>query len=69
MPIAALAVSFGAFASALVGGWLAMRAVRYVGVIIAAGAGILVAGSSVFQASDPARAADPDPAGPRPGSG
>ena len=31
MPIAALAVSFGAFASALLGGWLALRAVRYVG--------------------------------------
>ena len=41
MPLA-LAVSFGAFASALVGGWLAMRAVRYVGVIIAVGAGIRI---------------------------
>ena len=42
MPIAALAVAFGAFASALVGGWLALRAVRYVGIIIAAGAGIRI---------------------------
>lgn len=41
MPLA-LAVSFGAFASALVGGWLALRAVRYVGVIIAVGAGIRI---------------------------
>jgi zinc transporter, ZIP family len=47
MPIAALAVSFGAFASALIGGWLAMRAVRYVGVIIAAGAGIRI-GAAFF---------------------
>ena len=44
---AALAVSFGAFASALVGGWLALRAVRYVGVIIAAGAGIRI-GAAFF---------------------
>jgi zinc transporter, ZIP family len=47
MPIAALAVSFGAFASALLGGWLALRAVRYVGVIIAAGAGIRI-GAAFF---------------------
>lgn len=47
MPFAALAVSIGAFASALVGGWLAMRAVRYVGVIIAAGAGIRI-GAAFF---------------------
>jgi ZIP family zinc transporter len=47
MPVAALAVSFGAFASALVGGWLALRAVRYVGVIIAAGAGIRI-GAAFF---------------------
>ena len=47
MPIAALAVSLGAFASALVGGWLALRAVRYVGVIIAAGAGIRI-GAAFF---------------------
>ena len=47
MPIAALAVSLGAFASALIGGWLAMRAVRYVGVIIAVGAGIRI-GAAFF---------------------
>jgi ZIP family zinc transporter len=47
MPVAALAVSFGAFASALVGGWLALRAVRYVGVLIAAGAGIRI-GAAFF---------------------
>ena len=47
MPIAALAISFGAFASALIGGWLALRAVRYVGVIIAAGAGIRI-GAAFF---------------------
>jgi ZIP family zinc transporter len=47
MPFAALAVSFGAFASALIGGWLAMRAVRFVGVIIAAGAGIRI-GAAFF---------------------
>jgi zinc transporter, ZIP family len=47
MPIAALAVSFGAFASALLGGWLALRAVRYVGVIIAVGAGIRI-GAAFF---------------------
>jgi len=46
MPLA-LAVSFGAFASALVGGWLAMRAVRYVGIIIAVGAGIRI-GAAFF---------------------
>jgi len=45
--VAALAVSFGAFASAIVGGWLALRAVRYVGVIIAAGAGIRI-GAAFF---------------------
>lgn len=48
MPVAALAVSFGAFASALFGGWLALRAVRYVGVIIAAGAGIRI-GAAFFE--------------------
>jgi len=47
MPIAALAVSFGAFASALIGGWLALRAVRYVGVIIAVGAGIRIGAAFV----------------------
>jgi zinc transporter, ZIP family len=46
MPLA-LAVSLGAFASALVGGWLAMRAVRYVGLIIAVGAGIRI-GAAFF---------------------
>ena len=46
MPLA-LAVSLGAFASALVGGWLAMRAVRYVGIIIAVGAGIRI-GAAFF---------------------
>jgi ZIP family zinc transporter len=47
MPFVALAVSFGAFASALAGGWLAMRAVRYIGVIIAFGAGIRI-GAAFF---------------------
>ena len=46
MPLA-LAVSLGAFGSALLGGWLAMRAVRYVGVIIAIGAGIRI-GAAFF---------------------
>lgn len=46
MPLA-LVVAFGAFASALVGGWLAMRAVRYVGIIIAVGAGIRI-GAAFF---------------------
>ena len=46
MPLA-LVVSLGAFASALLGGWLAMRAVRYVGVIIAIGAGIRI-GAAFF---------------------
>ncbi len=46
MPLA-LVVSFGAFASALLGGWLAIRAVRYVGVIIAVGAGIRI-GAAFF---------------------
>ncbi len=39
---AALAVSFGAFLSAMAGGWLALRAMRYVGLIIAVGAGIRI---------------------------
>jgi ZIP family zinc transporter len=47
MPVAALAVSFGAFASAMLGGWMALRAVRYVGVIIAVGAGIRI-GAAFF---------------------
>jgi ZIP family zinc transporter len=42
MSIAALIVSFGAFASAFAGGWLALRAVRLVGTIIAIGAGIRI---------------------------
>ena len=47
MPIAALLVSFGAFASAFAGGYLALRAVRYVGIIIAIGAGIRI-GAAFF---------------------
>lgn len=47
MPMAAIAVSFGAFVSAFAGGWLALRAVRYVGVIIAVGAGIRI-GAAFF---------------------
>jgi ZIP family zinc transporter len=47
MPLAAIAVSFGAFVSALLGGWLALRAVRYVGVLIAIGAGIRI-GAAFF---------------------
>jgi len=43
----ALLVSFGAFASAFLGGWLALRAVRFVGVIIAVGAGIRI-GAAFF---------------------
>jgi ZIP family zinc transporter len=45
--IAALIVSFAAFASAMAGGWLALRAVRYVGMIIAIGAGIRI-GAAFF---------------------
>ena len=44
---AALAVSLAAFASAFAGGWLALRAVRYVGIIIAVGAGIRI-GAAFF---------------------
>jgi ZIP family zinc transporter len=47
MPVTAIAVAFGAFASAILGGWLALRAVRYVGVIIAVGAGIRI-GAAFF---------------------
>jgi zinc transporter, ZIP family len=47
MPLAALVVSFGAFISAFAGGWLALRAVRYVGIIIAVGAGIRI-GAAFF---------------------
>jgi ZIP family zinc transporter len=44
---AALLVSFGAFASAFLGGWFALRAVRFVGIIIAVGAGIRI-GAAFF---------------------
>ena len=44
---AALAVSLAAFISAFAGGWLALRAVRYVGMIIAIGAGIRI-GAAFF---------------------
>ncbi|MEZ0241543.1 MAG: ZIP family metal transporter [Chloroflexota bacterium] len=44
---AALAVSLAAFLSAFAGGWLALRAVRYVGMIIAVGAGIRI-GAAFF---------------------
>ncbi len=47
MPAAALLVSLGAFLSAFAGGWLALRAVRYVGIIIAVGAGIRI-GAAFF---------------------
>ena len=47
MPGAALLVSFGAFLSAFAGGYLALRAVRYVGIIIAIGAGIRI-GAAFF---------------------
>lgn len=44
---AAIAVCLAAFASAFAGGWLALRAVRYVGLIIAIGAGIRI-GAAFF---------------------
>ena len=47
MPLTAILVSFGAFASALVGGLVALRAVRSVGLIIAVGAGIRI-GAAYF---------------------
>jgi zinc transporter, ZIP family len=47
MSAAAILVSLGAFASAFIGGWLALRAVRYVGVIIAIGAGIRIGAAFV----------------------
>jgi ZIP family zinc transporter len=47
MPAAALLVSFGAFLSAFLGGWFALRAVRFVGIIIAVGAGIRI-GAAFF---------------------
>jgi zinc transporter ZupT len=47
MPVAAFAVSAAAFISAFLGGFLALRAVRYVGMIIAIGAGIRI-GAAFF---------------------
>ncbi len=47
LPLTALLVSAGAFASALVGGLLALRAVRQVGLLIAVGAGIRI-GAAYF---------------------
>lgn len=47
MTLAALAVSLAAFASAMAGGFLAIRAVRYVGMIIAVGAGIRIGAAFV----------------------
>jgi zinc transporter, ZIP family len=47
MPLTAFLVSLTAFASAFFGGFLAMRAVRHVGLIIAAGAGIRI-GAAYF---------------------
>ncbi len=47
LPLAALLVSAGAFASAMVGGFLALRAVRQVGLLIAVGAGIRI-GAAYF---------------------
>ena len=45
--VPAVLISFGALASAAVGGVLAMRAIRHVGLIIAAGAGIRI-GAAYF---------------------
>ena len=47
MVLSALIVSFGAFLSTFAGGLIALRAVRYVGVIIALGAGIRI-GAAFF---------------------
>ena len=47
MPLTAFLVSASAFASALLGGLLAMRAARHVGLIIAVGAGIRI-GAAYF---------------------
>ena len=47
MTIDAIVVSLGAFLSALSGGWLALRAVRFVGAIIALGAGIRIGAAFV----------------------
>lgn len=46
-PLAAVLISAGAFLSALAGGWLALRAVRQVGLLIAFGAGIRI-GAAFF---------------------
>ena len=43
----ALAVSAAAFLSTFIGGWIALRAIRYVGIIIALGAGIRI-GAAFF---------------------
>lgn len=47
MLIPALAVSLAACLSAFLGGWLALRAIRYVGLIIAIGAGIRIGAAFV----------------------
>jgi ZIP family zinc transporter len=47
MPVTAFLVSAGAFVSAFLGGFLALRAVSYVGMIIAVGAGIRI-GAAFF---------------------
>lgn len=46
LPVA-LAISLASFVSAFAGGWLALRAVRYVGLIIAVGAGIRIGAAFV----------------------
>ena len=47
MPVTAFLVSAAAFVSAFLGGFLALRAVSYVGMIIAVGAGIRI-GAAFF---------------------
>lgn len=47
MLLPALIVSFAACLSAFLGGWLALRAIRYVGLIIAIGAGIRIGAAFV----------------------
>ena len=47
VPMAAAVVSLSAFVSAFAGGLLALRAVRYVGLVIAFGAGIRI-GAAFF---------------------
>lgn len=47
MLVLALAVSLAACLSAFLGGWLALRAIRYVGLIIAIGAGIRIGAAFV----------------------